>query len=346
MRHVTLVRRPPAFIVGSTFVTLAPSLHTFSMALSSLVQYDSRDLYALTHSVLCTFVLAGPVSIFVNAPHGRFSQRSRFNINARLGWFLMEIVSPISFLVALAKPPLTGTGGASHSSLSRLPLPTMILSALFLIHYAHRAVISVVLHSETRSPMSISIPMFAITFNIANGSLMGRWLGGGTWSTRGAVPQAALSLPLFWIGVGLWAVGFASNVAHDEILSRLRVPTPSRPNPPLYSIPHGLLFDRPWGGISSPAYLSEWIEWTGFALACSAAGARAPPLPPSSSSRSLVSFLPFLYADSVFLIPPWIFVFLEVGLMMPRALNTHRWYHDRFGDTYPKRRRAIVPGLL
>jgi 3-oxo-5-alpha-steroid 4-dehydrogenase 1 len=324
------------------------------MALSSLAQYDGRELYILAHHLLCSFVLAAPLSFFLNAPFGRFSARSRLNINANLGWFLMEIVSPISFFVALAGPPLTGptpptasrASGARLSSLSRLPLPTMILSALFLIHYANRAILSVLRQPAARSPMNLVTPLFAILFNLANGSLIGSWLGGRTWSTPGAVPQAVLSQPLFWIGIGLWAVGFASNVAHDEILRRLRIPTPSQPDPPRYSIPRGLFFDRPWGGVSNPSYLSEWIEWAGFALACSSTGLRAPPLPSSSSNHSFFGLVPVVDADSVFLIPPWIFVFLEIVLMLPRALSAHRWYHDKFRGTYPKQRRAILPGLL
>ena len=30
----------------------------------------------------------------------------------------------------------------------------------------------------------------------------------------------------------------------------------------------------------------------------------------------------------------------------PRAFTNHRWYLEKFGDEYPKERRALIPFLL
>ncbi|KIO24471.1 hypothetical protein M407DRAFT_76927, partial [Tulasnella calospora MUT 4182] len=73
-----------------------------------------------------------------------------------------------------------------------------------------------------------------------------------------------------------------------------------------------------------PNYLCEWIEWTGFAFAASIASGWATPVYES---------------------PPWLFVLNEVATMLPRALNGHQWYHDKFKD-YPKDRKAVIPLLL
>lgn len=91
-----------------------------------------------------------------------------------------------------------------------------------------------------------------------------------------------------------------------------------------YAIPHGLLYRF----ISYPNYFCEWAEWLGFAVAASPA--------PSVASLSL-----FVATVS----PPWLFVFSEVLLMLPRAWKGHKWYHSRFAD-YPKEREAVIPFLI
>jgi hypothetical protein len=77
-----------------------------------------------------------------------------------------------------------------------------------------------------------------------------------------------------------------------------------------YAIPRGGLFDD----ISCPNYFGEIVQWTGFAIATwSLAGA---------------SFAVFTAAN-----------------LIPRAIAHHRWYRRTFPD-YPRRRTALIPGLL
>ncbi len=59
-------------------------------------------------------------------------------------------------------------------------------------------------------------------------------------------------------------------------------------------------------------YFGEILEWTGFAIAC---GGMAP-----------LSF--------------WIWTCAN---LIPRAIATHKWYHNKFGSSYPKSRKAIIP---
>lgn len=131
-----------------------------------------------------------------------------------------------------------------------------------------------------------------------------------------------------------------------------------------YGIPHGLLYEY----ISYPNYLCEWIEWAGFAIAA------APfpfVIPAPSALPSILFSLPMILISSVrFLLsprfvgwivkeiqtpantwgmrltPPWIFVLNEVALMLPRAWNGHKWYREKFGDRYPKQRKAVIPFVL
>ena len=236
----------------------------------------------------------------------------------------MELVSPVTFWLSLtaARP------------FSTLTLPTRILALAFLTHYTNRAVISVIRQKGKRSPMHIVVPLFAATFNLANGHTVGTWLSGATSSASrsGAVPETALYTPAFVGGVALWVAGFVGNLVHDEILRRLR-----GPGKPAYSIPHGLLYDWPFGGISFPNYLCEWAEWAGFAIA--ATHARCPPplfgmgVVATTLTEKLIS-------------PPWLFVGLEIVTMLPRALSGHRWYKQKFGEKLPRGRKAVTPGVL
>lgn len=74
-----------------------------------------------------------------------------------------------------------------------------------------------------------------------------------------------------------------------------------------YQIPKKWLFDY----ISCPNHFGETVEWIGFAIiACS--------------------------------IPGWTFAIWTFCNLIPRALNHHQWYNEKFED-YPKSRKAVIP---
>jgi len=173
---------------------------------------------------------------------------------------------------------------------------------------------------------------------------------------------------VFWVGMGLAVGGFIGNVVHDEILFAIRRNAKAKgkgkadskntnedtananATPKLkehYAIPHGGLYSI----VSFPNYFCEWVEWFGFALA-------AGPIPDFAllpAAKALLAaatgarftemghlFSPFV--DTV--TPPWVFLFVEIAVMAPRAIRGHRWYHERFRGSYPRERRAVIPWLL
>ena len=77
-----------------------------------------------------------------------------------------------------------------------------------------------------------------------------------------------------------------------------------------YQIPYGGLFKY----VSCPNFLGELIEWAGFAL--------------MTWCLPSLSFFVWSFAN-----------------LVPRALDHHRWYKSHFKD-YPKKRKAIIPGIL
>ncbi|WWD17186.1 hypothetical protein CI109_101624 [Kwoniella shandongensis] len=284
------------------------------------------------------FPLHAPFTLYlVDAPFGRFSiNSSKWNLPGNIAWAGMELVAPITFLMTLY------TNG-------HLPLtpPAKILSSLYLVHYLHRAVISPLVLSPKRSPLHISIPFGAALFNLFNGYLLAIGLA--------FYPPKQIGTT-FWLGIVGWAIGFAGNVYHDEILNDLRrskadrltikdLPEDKDPNAGRYKIPRGGLF----GYVSFPNYLCEWFEWTSFALAASPYPFITVP-PPFASGVGIASLATRTIANvwwpSTLLSPPWMFVLAEITSMLPRAISGHAWYKDKFGAKYPQDRKAVVPGLI
>lgn len=152
----------------------------------------------------------------------------------------MELVAPIA----------TAAAALRVRRLDELTPASQLLLALFLVHYANRAVVQP-LRNPPRSPLNASVLISAVLFNAANGYLQGTWL-----AAHGGRPAAA-SWPAL-LGLVLFFLGFAGNVWHDNVLIQLRrqkrpAPSQVRGLTSPYSIPHGGLFAL----VSYPNYLCE-----------------------------------------------------------------------------------------
>jgi 3-oxo-5-alpha-steroid 4-dehydrogenase 1 len=317
---------------------------------------------------LWMFTLAGPVTLLYDAPFGRFATPdSVLSLDGITSWIAMELFSPLFFLVTAYLHPFSRTP-LPLPSLS-LPIlgikPQFVLTTLYFVHYLNRALISP-LRAPYRARSHLLVVLSAIAFNTLNGFLLASFLtSASTASFLNHAPHSSscCSLPRFWIGITLWALGFAGNLYHDEILLNIRrkaiakgkakeLDSSSKEGQKgarqlYYAIPHGGLYAL----ISFPNYLCEWVEWFGFALAASpipdfALFPSANSLLAAAQSAQLAEMAQLLspFVDSVS--PPWLFFILEVVTMAPRAVRGHRWYHERFGESYPRDRRAIIPWLL
>ncbi|KAJ7291245.1 3-oxo-5-alpha-steroid 4-dehydrogenase-domain-containing protein [Mycena rebaudengoi] len=289
-------------------------------------------------------VTGGPAAFWIDAPFGRFSpaEHNIFFVDGIKSWILMELVSPTCFIYALLNSPLSGPRFSLGS-------PQSLLAGAYLIHYLNRSLISP-LRTPSRSKSHIMVPLAAVLFNTCNGSLMGSFL-----SSPSAPTAAAYTLPTFWIGLVLWAVGFVGNVVHDEVLLNIRRNANSKGKgkgkengAEHYAIPHGLLYRF----ISFPNYFCEWVEWFGFALAADprlvhflvGGGLSLAKLVSLDAwTKQLTGpasdFMPLLS-------PPWVFFVAELATMFPRAYKGHYWYKSKFRESYPKERKIIVPFLL
>lgn len=111
--------------------------------------------------------------------------------------------------------------------------------------------------------------------------------------------------PRFIGGCLIFLCGMMINLSSDNILIHLR-----KPGEQGYKIPVNGFFRY----ISCPNHFGEIIEWSGFAL--------------MTWSLPGLSFA------------IWTFVNL-----VPRALQHHRWYKEKFAD-YPPERKAVIPFIL
>ncbi|KAG6889506.1 hypothetical protein C0995_000675 [Termitomyces sp. Mi166 len=282
-----------------------------------------------------------PITLLIDAPFGRFTpknQSSIFLVDGIKSWIVMELIAPTSFLYSFLSPSTRPPLFSSQS----------LLVSLYVLHYLNRALLSP-LRTPSRSKSHIIVPMSGILFNTINGFLLGTYLASPAAHTY--LTHVA-SRPIFLAGIGLWALGAAGNIWHDEILLNIRRNARSKgkardgASTEHYAIPHGGLYAL----VSYPNYLCEWVEWTGFALAASPfplLSSLSLPISPIAAFEALrsiieapaVSFVPSLT-------PPYIFLLNEVLLMLPRAVRGHRWYRTRFGLAYPSERRAVIPFLV
>jgi protein-S-isoprenylcysteine O-methyltransferase Ste14 len=180
--------------------------------------------------------------LFVIAPYGRHARRGWGpTIPARVGWIVMESPAVIFFAAVYAAGP------------HRSELAPLVLLALWMVHYLHRAFIFPMRMRASGRRMPVLIAVLAIAFNLLNGWNNARWL-----STDGSYPTTWLTDPRFLGGSALFLAGFVGNLVSDIALLRLRPPGETG-----YRIPRGGLFEL----VSSPNYLSEIVGWFGWALA-------------------------------------------------------------------------------
>jgi 3-oxo-5-alpha-steroid 4-dehydrogenase. len=241
--------------------------------------------------VLAEFALAVATFValcFIVAPYGRHDRAGWGpTVPSRVGWVVMEAPASVTFVVFY----LLG----QH----RLQLVPLILLALWQLHYIQRAFVYPFL-MRAGGRMPVLVVALAVAFNLLNAWINARWI-----AQYGSYPTSWLGDPRFVIGVMLFLAGFALNLQSDGILRRLRAPGSHT-----YAVPSG-------GGyrfVSSPNYLGEIVEWTGWAIA-------------------------------TWSLPGLAFAVYTIANLGPRALANHRWYRETFED-YPPTRKALLPFVL
>lgn len=262
---------------------------------------------------LIIFSLLSPIfCVSSTASYGRHRSPAATGktIPAPVAWFLFE--SPTLWLTLLLFPL-----GKYHSNTK-----AKIHISFYLIHYFHRVLIyPLVMHllspknPKTKTHKSKSngyghvFPVkettLGIIYNLLNGYLQAR--SASEYTNYGDGDK------WFWwrfgVGLAIYAAGMAINVSADYALLRLKSDqTGGKIVNNGYKIPKGGMFE--W--VSCPNYFGEIMEWFGWALVT-------------------CCWAPFLF-------------FLNTcSILILRALAHHKWYLDKFGEDYPKNRKAVIP---
>ena len=250
---------------------------------------NAHELYRLVLWIyLGLAVVVFLVLLRLPAGYGRHGGRNWGPaIPARPAWMLMEspaILATLTFFL-LGRP-------FEH-------LAAWVFLGLWLAHYGYRTLVYPFL-IRTGHSVPIVVVAMGFLFNIGNAFLNGGdlfWLGPPR-------PVEWLWDPRFLLGLVLFLAGIAAHIHSDHVLRNLRAPGETG-----YRIPRGGLFR--W--VTSPNYLGEWVQWTGWAI------------------------LTWSIGGLVFSI--W-----TAANLFPRAVAHHAWYRNRFPD-YPPERKAILPGL-
>ncbi|GBF95813.1 3-oxo-5-alpha-steroid 4-dehydrogenase [Raphidocelis subcapitata] len=189
------------------------------------------------------------------APYGRHAEGASgwgFPVPARAAWMIQELPAlavPALWLAALSSPQQRARAAAPGNA---LPL------ALFLAHYAHRALIYPLRMRPGRATPA-GIVLMAFAFCAYNGYMQARYF------LAEAPPDAPLT-PRALAGAAVWLAGWAVNLHADTALINLR-----RPGETGYKIPRGGAFEL----VSCANYFGEVLEWAGWAVAAWSAPAAA-----------------------------------------------------------------------
>ena len=192
-------------------------------------------------------VIAAP---FVPSPYGRFSNRRLGPaVNARLGWFLMELPATLSFFTFYALGP------------GRAEPVALFVAGVWSVHYLNRGVVMPLL-MRVPAGQGGTFGLMVVSAGWLVTSLHG-YLN-ATWVTTFHPNLSAswFSDPRFIVGSVLYAGGLIANIHADYVLRNLRsreeVARGERP----YRIPYGGLFRY----VTNASYLAELVAWAGFAL--------------------------------------------------------------------------------
>jgi 3-oxo-5-alpha-steroid 4-dehydrogenase 1 len=238
-------------------------------------------------TIFCVSALSFPALFFFTAPYGRHAVPGKAAaMPYNLGWFVMEI------------PPLTIMPLVFFQGQYCMEPAPLVLFGIWVVHYTYRSLLFPFLLQGQGKTKPVAAVAIGFLFNAINGFAVAYGLSHiGAQFTR-----EWLRGPRFLLGVLLMGAGFAICYHSDAVLRHLR-----KPGERGYKIPYGGFYR--W--VSSPNYLGEIIEWTGFAVA-------------------------------TWNLPGLAFMVFTIANLFPRAFSHHRWYLEHFPE-YPKNRKAIVP---
>tara|TARA_Y100000996_G_scaffold348808_1_gene287446 strand:+ start:225 stop:983 length:759 start_codon:yes stop_codon:yes gene_type:complete len=178
---------------------------------------------------------------FITAPYGRHNKKMGPMMSGKWGWFIQEIISPLTFAHFFIRGDSIKT-------------PEMwVFFILWIAHYFNRSIIFP-LRQKNAKDTAVIVVLSAILFNIVNGFINGYYLGSQSFVQNQY--ENYFTSYNFIFGLIIFLLGAYINIRSDEILFNIRK------NNNGYKIPQSFLYKY----ISCPNYFGEIIEWSGFAI--------------------------------------------------------------------------------
>jgi 3-oxo-5-alpha-steroid 4-dehydrogenase 1 len=294
-------------------------------------------------TILIIAIIIIPVSMLffsnVPTPYGRFYKKDIWgpDLDEKNAWFIMESTGLFMFLIFYF---LYGINKFSYA-------PLVFLS-MWIFHYINRAIIYpyVIMKQKYKK-----FPLILVILGFFYLSMF-TYLNAKNISSNPKYTLEWLKSPVFIIGTIIFFIGFIINVWADcklhiskkkiekneenkENKEDENIEENNKKEFKLYEngkfnfskmFDNNIYFENsekkhyhlPSGGlynlVSSPNYLGEIIEWTGWAIA-------------------------------TWSLPGVLFSLGAIGCIGVRALHTHRWYEKNF-ENMPKDRKALIPYIL
>lgn len=215
--------------------------------------YTGDATFDLVQAMELALVSSVPLGAWMKAPYGKHANDNlgSFHLNARIGWWLMELPATLAFVLTyfLTKPEVEG-----------VPAPdlSMFLAALFVFHYAYRGwyfPYNIRVAKGSKTSFSLAVSLTGALFTGFHGYLHARlYRSLGTHLTSDWVFD-----PRFMTGFAIYELGFWTMVHSDYVIRNLR---PADGSGPRYVIPKGGAFNF----VTSPQYLGEITAFGGLAL--------------------------------------------------------------------------------
>ena len=268
----------------------------------------------LTVAVAITLYLLRLAKYQSRAQYGKFGAgKNIVNLEARLGWWLMELPATVSFLYNYYRGRQRKLQKEKEHPEEQKKGPngwaTRILFLVWCLHYGNRGwFFPLTIRTAKGSKESFAL------YNAAIGAMflsVHGYLNGRLFSELGTrYTDAWLKDPRFIIGLATYLTGFVITVHSESVIRNLRPANGIVPPGERYKIPYGGMFKY----VTNPAYLGELTAWTGFII---------------------LTWSPTL----------WPALFITAANLVPRSFEQHKWYLKKFPD-YPKDRTALIPFLL
>lgn len=187
---------------------------------------------------------------FTQSPYGRFaSEKMGFNLNPKLGWWLMELPATVVFIFFFIN---------GERATETVPL---LFGLIWLIHYANRGwffPLAMRVAKCERKSFSLTVAASGIFVTAMHG-----YLNATFFTEYGKhINTEWLTDPRFIIGICIYYSGYILTVQSESIIRNLRDPNDLDSGKDEFKIPYGGGFTY----VSSPTYLGEMTAWAGFAI--------------------------------------------------------------------------------